>query len=88
MAGNRQAVLTNACAKAGWHNKLYCIAAGGHEVTLDKPISLPEARFNASMAFLSGGITISGDDPRRWYNTYKDPSLCVDPLSKSLLFSP
>lgn len=63
---NRRNVLINACAKAAWHGKLYCIAAGGHMLTLDLPISAAEARFNATMALLSGGITIQGDDPRNW----------------------
>ena len=60
---------TNACAKAAWHGKLYCTAAGGHELTLDLPICAAEARFNATMAFLSGGITIQGDDPRSWLSS-------------------
>ena len=80
---SRRRVLTNACAKAPWHGELYCIASGGHCLTLDHPIGAAEARLNATMAVMSGGITMLGDDPRAWSSVERQElaKRCLPPLA-------
>ena len=84
--GSRHDLLVNACAKAGWHGVLYCIAAGGHLVTVDRPIGAGEARFNATLSVLSGGITISGDDPLHWSSEARQDlsKRCMPPMAGPL----
>lgn len=47
-----------------------------------RPIGGAEARLNATMAVMSGGITISGDDPRAWSSVERQDlaKRCLPPL--------